>query len=204
MTVQVDNESWPGAFFSPSGHWAAAASWLQAWARWFWVLVHIAQRAASEQSLRLPASGKEGDLYCRQAQVSSYISLNWLLPWSGGWENCSDWSLCFLFSSLLFSNFLSDVSKACTTQEWGTQAIQHNFTLQFAKSMLLLIPRRTKVPFLQIVLKQRAGAKEVKLLLLLHDAAVFPTKLCWSFQGSSLGQRSPSLLGYSLMSQKSS
>lgn len=101
-TVRAD---WPVVFLSPKGHWAAAASWLQAWARWFWVLVCIPQRAAPEQGLRLPAPGKKGDLHRRQAQVPSCISFNKTLLKKEGWEGCRDQCLCpVLFSSLLFSN----------------------------------------------------------------------------------------------------
>lgn len=95
-TLWVSSKSSPVLFLSPTGHWAAAAPWLQAGARRFRVLVHLPQRAAPEQSLCLLAAGKEGDLYRRQAQVPSCISLKKVLARKEGWEGCSYRALCFV------------------------------------------------------------------------------------------------------------
>lgn len=95
-TLWVGSKSSPVLPLSPTGDRAAAAPWLPAGACWLWVLVHLPQREAPEQSLCLLAAGKEGDLYCRQAQVPSCISLKKILARKGVWEGCSDRSLCFV------------------------------------------------------------------------------------------------------------
>lgn len=92
----VGSRSSPVPFLSPTGHRAAAAPRLAPGARWLRVPVQLPQRAAPEQSLCLPAAGKEGDLHRRQAQVPSCISLKKMLARKGGWEGCSDRSLCFV------------------------------------------------------------------------------------------------------------
>lgn len=102
------------------------------------------------------------------------------------------WCVCFvLFFFSGFSSFLSDVSRAVLLQSGELRPCTIN--------VLLLIPKENQIPF-PPVSEQIPSAKEAKALLSLHDAPVFPTELCWSFQGSSLGQRS-SLLDCSLMAQ---
>lgn len=203
-TVWVDTKSWPVVFLFPTGHWAAAASWLQTWTCWFWVLVHISQRAAPEQSLCLLASGKEGHLYCRQTQVPFCISLNKMLQGREA-ERTAVPDLCALLGFFLLCSFPTSylMRYIHTSQEWEAQAMHHNFTLQLAKSVQLLIssPRRTTFPFLQTVSEQIPDVKETKPFLLLCDIAVSPTELCWKLQGSNCRQKSASLLVCSLVPQ---
>lgn len=134
----------------PPGHRAAAAPRLQAGARWFWVLVHLPERAAPEQSLCLLAAGKEGDLHCRQAQVPSCIPLKKMLAGKGGWEGCCDRSLCFVLFLLCPFQPRNDVNRAVLPRNWELW-IWTIISFCSLQKVLLLVPKENKFHFLQII-----------------------------------------------------